>query len=115
MVLDPIPQSLPVHFFGSRPQPPTSRCYETLIERDLEKTHLEKKLTECEQFKSLIKEKRLYKTLKETPERDVIRDPLKETYETGFEKRPYQRLAAYKQFESPTKTNIITTYNVMLL
>ena len=22
MVLDPIPQSLPVHFFGSRPQPP---------------------------------------------------------------------------------------------
>jgi len=31
MVLDPIPQSLPVHFFGSRPQPPTSppgRAYE---------------------------------------------------------------------------------------
>jgi len=25
MVLHPIPQSLPVHFFGSRPQPPTSR------------------------------------------------------------------------------------------
>ena len=25
MVLDPIPQPLPVHFFGSRPQPPTSR------------------------------------------------------------------------------------------
>jgi len=25
MVLDPILQSLPVHFFGSRPQPPTSR------------------------------------------------------------------------------------------
>ena len=25
MVLDPIPQSLPVHFSGSRPQPPTSR------------------------------------------------------------------------------------------
>jgi len=24
MVLDPIPQSLPVPFFGSRPQPPTS-------------------------------------------------------------------------------------------
>jgi len=24
MVLDPIPQSLPAHFFGSRPQPPTS-------------------------------------------------------------------------------------------
>ena len=24
MVLDPIPQSLPVHFYGSRPQPPTS-------------------------------------------------------------------------------------------
>jgi len=24
MVLDPIPQSLPVQFFGSRPQPPTS-------------------------------------------------------------------------------------------
>jgi len=24
MVLDPIPQMLPVHFFGSRPQPPTS-------------------------------------------------------------------------------------------
>ena len=27
MVLDPIPQSLPVHFFGSRPQPPTSPVY----------------------------------------------------------------------------------------
>ena len=27
MVLDPIPQSLPVHFFGSRPQPPTSRLH----------------------------------------------------------------------------------------
>jgi len=26
MVLDPIPQSLPVHIFGSRPQPPTSPC-----------------------------------------------------------------------------------------
>ena len=30
MVLDPIPQSLPVHFFGSRPQPPTSRGEMTL-------------------------------------------------------------------------------------
>jgi len=27
MVLDPIPQSLPVHFFGSRPQPPTSPAF----------------------------------------------------------------------------------------
>ena len=27
MVLDPIHQSLPVHFFGSRPQPPTSQTY----------------------------------------------------------------------------------------
>ena len=26
MVLDPLPQTLPVHFFGSRPQPPTSPC-----------------------------------------------------------------------------------------
>ena len=26
MVLDPIPQSLPVPFFGSRPQPPTSHA-----------------------------------------------------------------------------------------
>ena len=30
MVLDPIPQSLPVHFFGSRPQPPTSRRMATI-------------------------------------------------------------------------------------
>ena len=29
MVLDPIPQSLPIHFFGSRPQPPTSRSEHT--------------------------------------------------------------------------------------
>ena len=29
MVLDPIPQSLPVHFFGSRSQPPTSRTVST--------------------------------------------------------------------------------------
>ena len=29
MVLDPIPQSLPVHFFGSRPQPPTSHVVRT--------------------------------------------------------------------------------------
>ena len=27
MVLDPIPQPLPVHFFGSRPQPPTSHLH----------------------------------------------------------------------------------------
>ena len=32
MVLDPIPQSLPIHFFGSQPQPPTSRLWvEALI------------------------------------------------------------------------------------
>jgi len=31
MVLDPIPQSLPVHFFGSRPQPPTSLCIWQLV------------------------------------------------------------------------------------
>ena len=33
MVLDPIPQSLPVHFFGSRPQPPTSPRYSASILR----------------------------------------------------------------------------------
>ena len=33
MVLDPIPQSLPVHFFGSRPQPPTSPYLYTCVER----------------------------------------------------------------------------------
>jgi len=32
MVLDPIPQSLPVHFFGSRPQPPTSHGSTPLME-----------------------------------------------------------------------------------
>jgi len=37
MVLDPIPQILPVHFFGSRPQPPTSR---------LKTSHLKKKVRE---------------------------------------------------------------------
>ena len=31
MVLDPIPQSLPIHFFGSRPQPPTSPYTHTHI------------------------------------------------------------------------------------
>jgi len=44
MVLDPIPQSLPVHFFGSRPQPPTSPhdatyCTHT-TEISLKKFHL---------------------------------------------------------------------------
>ena len=38
MVLDPIPQSLPVHFFGSRPQPPTSR--RALTVENLSKSHL---------------------------------------------------------------------------
>ena len=33
MVLDPIPQSLPVHFFGSRPQPPTSQIRTTRLSR----------------------------------------------------------------------------------
>ena len=33
MVLDPIPQSLPVHFFGSRPQPPTSRAVNECVLR----------------------------------------------------------------------------------
>ena len=32
MVLDPIPQPLPVHFFGFRPQPPTSR-YECILKQ----------------------------------------------------------------------------------
>ena len=36
MLLDPIPQSLPVHFFGSRPQPPTSRG--SFAENDLRLT-----------------------------------------------------------------------------
>jgi len=31
MVLDPIPQSLPLHFFGSRPQPPTSPLSSTSV------------------------------------------------------------------------------------
>jgi len=31
MVLDPIPQPLPVYFFGSRPQPPTSPPHSILI------------------------------------------------------------------------------------
>ena len=35
MVLDPIPQSLPVHLFGSRPQPPTSRDIRIPIDVDL--------------------------------------------------------------------------------
>ena len=34
MVLDPIPQSLPVHFFGSRPQPPTSQRCKTCQRHD---------------------------------------------------------------------------------
>ena len=31
MVLDPISQCLPVHIFGSRPQPPTSRLHIDVI------------------------------------------------------------------------------------
>jgi len=38
MVLDPIPQSLPVHFFGSRPQPPTSPCDRDRNTRDAPKS-----------------------------------------------------------------------------
>ena len=38
MVLDPIPQSLPVHFFGSRPQPPTSR-HARMFSLALSRTH----------------------------------------------------------------------------
>ena len=38
MVLDPIPQSLPVHFFGSRPQPPTSPY---MFEAELVASHLD--------------------------------------------------------------------------
>ena len=33
MVLDPIPQPLPVHFFGSLPQPPTSRLNSAELKR----------------------------------------------------------------------------------
>ena len=35
MVLDPIPQSLPVHFFGSRTQPPTSPRHVTFYIIDM--------------------------------------------------------------------------------
>ena len=40
MVLDPIPQSLPVHFFGSRPQPPTSQNRSILRTRGWVETNL---------------------------------------------------------------------------
>ena len=39
MVLDPIPQSLPVHFFGSRPQPPTSHLYINISTASSNLTH----------------------------------------------------------------------------
>ena len=47
MVLDPIPQSLPVHFFGSRPQPHTSP-------QDVVRVHLEKNCIFTECFADLI-------------------------------------------------------------
>ena len=55
MVLDPIPQSLPVHFFGSRPQPPTSP-HRMCVEQDLAKVTEE----------PYIRSKQLYVYSKET-------------------------------------------------
>ena len=40
MVLDPIPQPLTVHFFGSRPQPPTSPIYTTHVLHNIEGHHI---------------------------------------------------------------------------
>ena len=45
MVLDPIPQPLPVHFFGSRPQPPTSPPYFIRSEIDHLRVHTQKSPT----------------------------------------------------------------------
>ena len=49
MVLDPIPQCLPVHIFGSRPQPPTSPCLRKLISADMGRSWV-KSLTSIENF-----------------------------------------------------------------
>jgi len=53
MVLDPIPQSLPVHFFGSRPQPPTSRNCLSRACRAMTPHRNESRHTRCEALKSL--------------------------------------------------------------
>jgi len=46
MVLDPIPQSLPVHFFGSRPQPPTSLA-ECCVQLCLNEVWLQRAMCNC--------------------------------------------------------------------
>ena len=50
MVLDPIPQPLPVHFFGSRPQPPTSLRWRNLApvgEKNKNESEVEKRFFLC--------------------------------------------------------------------
>ena len=48
MVLDPIPKSLPVHFFGSRPHPPTSRDSEWISDRHNSKISRFRKLPDSQ-------------------------------------------------------------------
>ena len=48
MVLDLIPQPLPVHFFGSRPQPPTSPCHVGGREIELQHSALQRTATRCD-------------------------------------------------------------------
>jgi len=65
MVLDPIPQSLPVHFFGSRPQPPTSlhHIYTQKQARIISKEVITKSATHFVLFcraRHLVREKNLY-------------------------------------------------------
>ena len=78
MVLDPIPQILPVHFFGSRPQPPTSRMRATERLRERDRGRDREGVTERERQRGRDREG-------ET-ERNRARD--RTTHTKGLQKRP---------------------------
>ena len=122
MVLDPIPQSLPVHFFGSRPQTPTSPldlCLSRLRSHYVSHTHAHTHAparthahthtrTHSQQPCLLCKEKKIgllqnhYRALsyRETLQRHYrVSFPkrAKELYEIGLFKKNHYRAQSYRQ------------------
>ena len=82
MELDPIPQSLPVHFFGSRPQPPTSPSPFPLCLQTREETIHRCFLSFCKQEKE--KSIALFPLLHKCVARFSLLRPREETIDRTF-------------------------------
>ena len=102
MVLDPIPQSLPVHFFGSRPQPPTSQR-DLSITRDTEERREKHERQERLQDRDL-RDKTVKKDLRDTTDKRGLRVTKHAARERGNLQKTHKR-ANYLKRQQQTATD----------